>query len=105
MPVLSTCELAVAGGHLSEVGGPIVVVPVFDAIDDVRSCLASLLAHTDHRRPILVVDDASTDPALADTIAAVADGADHHVVVTKDSAGLVTASSVRARLRAARFGR
>ena len=93
MPVLSTCELAVAGGHLSEVGGPIVVVPVFDAVDDVRSCLASLLAHTDARRPILVVDDASTDPSLADTIAAVADGADHHVVVYRRpvNAGFVAA--------------
>lgn len=44
---------------------PVVVVPVFNAFDDVVECVASLLAHTPAEVPLLLVDDASTDERIA----------------------------------------
>jgi GT2 family glycosyltransferase/glycosyltransferase involved in cell wall biosynthesis len=43
---------------------PMVVVPVFNAYEDVLECLNSLRANTPPDTPILVLDDASTDPRL-----------------------------------------
>jgi len=42
-------------------GEPVVVVPVFNACEDVVKCVESLLANTPPGVPILVLDDASTD--------------------------------------------
>jgi GT2 family glycosyltransferase/glycosyltransferase involved in cell wall biosynthesis len=47
----------------------VVVVPVFNAHDDVLECLASLKAGTPSDIPILVVDDASTDDRIEATLA------------------------------------
>lgn len=44
---------------------PLVLVPVFEAFDDALECLDSLFAHTPPGVPILLVDDASLDPRLA----------------------------------------
>lgn len=41
---------------------PLVLVPAFNAFDDTRECLDSLLAHTPAEVPVLLIDDASTDP-------------------------------------------
>ncbi|HNR92605.1 MAG TPA: glycosyltransferase [Dokdonella sp.] len=43
----------------------VVIVPVYNAPDAVRACLDSVLAHTSGRTRLLVIDDASTDPAIA----------------------------------------
>jgi GT2 family glycosyltransferase/glycosyltransferase involved in cell wall biosynthesis len=46
----------------------VVVVPVFNAYDDVLECVDSLLASTPTNTPILILDDASTDHRIPDTL-------------------------------------
>lgn len=48
---------------------PVVVVPVFNAYDDVIECIDSLLAMTKPGTPILVLDDASTDERIPTSLA------------------------------------
>lgn len=44
---------------------PAVIIPVYNAVDAVADCLASLQAHTRMACRIIVIDDASPDPAVA----------------------------------------
>lgn len=46
-----------------------IVVPVYNAPALVERCLASVLAHTSGRARLIVIDDASTDPAIAPLLA------------------------------------
>lgn len=43
---------------------PVVVVPIFNAFDDVQECVDSLLANTASNAPILLIDDCSTDERI-----------------------------------------
>ncbi len=43
-----------------------IVVPVFNAPDETRRCLDALRQHSRRDLPVVVIDDASTDPAIAD---------------------------------------
>jgi len=46
--------------------GPIdIVVPVYNAADDLRRCVESVLAHASGDYRLLLIDDASSDPAIA----------------------------------------
>lgn len=45
--------------------GVAVVVPVFNAVREARACLQALLRHSPREVEIVVIDDASTDPAVA----------------------------------------
>jgi len=47
---------------------PVVVVPVFNAYEDLLQCLESLAALTPPNTPILILDDASTDPRIPDEV-------------------------------------
>lgn len=47
---------------------PDVIVPVHNAADDLARCLASLRATLPAGATVLVIDDASTDPAVADVL-------------------------------------
>ena len=49
-----------------------IVVPVFDAHDDVAACLDHLERHTDPRHRIHLIDDASPDPRIPPLLAAFA---------------------------------
>lgn len=49
-----------------------VLVPVFNAVAATRSCLEALQACVPHTTPISLIDDASTDPAIAPLLAAFA---------------------------------
>lgn len=51
-----------------------VVVPVYNAADDLEQCIARLLAHTPPEVTLLFIDDASPDPRIAVILDAVADG-------------------------------
>ena len=63
---------------------PVVVVPVYNAFDDVRECVESLLVTTPGTTPIVVIDDASTDSRLPQWGAAlVADQGDRLAYVRK----------------------
>lgn len=43
---------------------PTIVVPIFNAFDDVKECVDSLLANTMADAPILLIDDCSTDERI-----------------------------------------
>lgn len=51
---------------------PVIIVPIFNALDDVLECIESLRANTPPEAQILLVDDASTDPAVQPTLTALA---------------------------------
>jgi GT2 family glycosyltransferase/glycosyltransferase involved in cell wall biosynthesis len=38
-----------------------IIIPVYNAYEDTKKCVESVIQHTDHKHPILIVDDASTD--------------------------------------------
>lgn len=52
---------------------PAVIIPVYNAVNEVRACLASLEAHTHLACRIIVIDDASPDPEVARLLAAYRD--------------------------------
>jgi GT2 family glycosyltransferase/glycosyltransferase involved in cell wall biosynthesis/2-polyprenyl-3-methyl-5-hydroxy-6-metoxy-1,4-benzoquinol methylase len=43
-----------------------IVVPIFNAYEDTRKCLDSLLLYTEYKHEILLIDDASTDERIAE---------------------------------------
>ncbi|WP_181902707.1 glycoside hydrolase family 99-like domain-containing protein [Lysobacter soli] len=46
-----------------------IVIPVYNACEETRNCLNSVLRHTDLRNvSLLVIDDASTDPAVTELL-------------------------------------
>ncbi len=45
---------------------PVVVIPVFNAYEDVKQCVESLLKGTSPETPILVLDDGSTDKRIGE---------------------------------------
>lgn len=55
-----------------------IVVPIFNAIEEAATCLQSLADRTPDRAKVILINDASTDPSVAQ---ALADIPDHWVVV------------------------
>ncbi|MGQ9494575.1 MAG: glycosyltransferase, partial [Anaerolineae bacterium] len=54
---------------------PVIVIPVYNAYEDVLECVESLIKGTPAEVPILVLDDASTDGRIPETLTALsADG-------------------------------
>lgn len=55
---------------LSEAGAERVkvVVPIYNALDDVRTCIARLRNHTPPSVEIILIDDASPDPAIGELL-------------------------------------
>lgn len=42
-----------------------IIIPVFNALEEVRACVASVLKHTDlSETELIIIDDASSDPAI-----------------------------------------
>lgn len=48
-----------------EPAAPLILVPVYEAFDDTLECLESLFEKTPPHVPILLIDDASTDPRIS----------------------------------------
>lgn len=67
MSLLETTEISRAAEVLRSVAGPVVVVPVHNAFDDVVQCLDSFFACSPGA-PLLVVDDASPDQRFVDVL-------------------------------------
>ncbi|MEA2458210.1 MAG: hypothetical protein QOC95_1182, partial [Thermoleophilaceae bacterium] len=57
-----------------ERGETVVCIPVFGALELFGECLASVLEHTPADVPILVADDASPGPGVAERVARAASG-------------------------------
>ncbi len=51
---------------------PVVVVPVYNAYEDVLSCVQSLIRGTSSETPLLIIDDASTDERVSQALTALA---------------------------------
>ncbi|TYC93270.1 glycosyltransferase [Novosphingobium sp. BW1] len=50
-----------------------VVVPIYNALEDVRTCIARLRAFTPDQVEVLLIDDCSPDPAIGELLATLAD--------------------------------
>jgi GT2 family glycosyltransferase/glycosyltransferase involved in cell wall biosynthesis len=61
-----------------------VVVPVYNAVDDLERCVESVLAHTACVYRLVLIDDASPDPAIAAYFGALARRALPHVVLLRN---------------------
>ena len=70
---------------------PAVVIPVFNAVDQLRSCLAAVRATVAPDVPIIVIDDASTDPAMDETLNELTD--DWHVIRQFENRGFVATAN------------
>lgn len=65
-----------------------IIVPVYNAPDDVRRCVESVLAHTDHVYRLILIDNASTDPGVAALLAEVAARRLAHVLLLHNERNL-----------------
>jgi len=65
-----------------------VVVPVYNAPDDVARCLDAVLAHTSGDYSLVVIDDASPDPRVATILRALAARRLPHVTVLRNDVNL-----------------
>ena len=65
-----------------------VVVPVYDAATDVVRCVDSVLAHTDRPYRLILIDDASPDPAIASFFARLAARNLPHLMLLRNDANL-----------------
>ena len=54
-----------------------IIVPVFNAAQDLQRCLDSLLRHTAEKQRLVLVNDASTDPAVVPVLEAFAGRRQH----------------------------
>lgn len=61
-----------------------VLVPVYNAFDDVQRCIGSLLRNTTRDVTLVLIDDASTDDRIAPYLAEVAASSERIEVVTND---------------------
>jgi len=61
-----------------------VVVPVYNAPDDVQACVASVLAHLRPDVRVVLIDDASPDPRIAALFAQIAQRAHPQVVLLRN---------------------
>ena len=67
--------------------GITIIVPVYNAYDDVRVCLERLRDHTPRFAKVVVVDDCSTDSRIADLLDSHADWQQLHVVRNAENLG------------------
>ncbi|MDI4650298.1 glycosyltransferase [Cohnella hashimotonis] len=43
-----------------------IIIPVYNALEELRECIDSLLKHTERQHQIIIINDKSPDPAVAD---------------------------------------
>ncbi|MBD0426217.1 glycosyltransferase [Aquisalinus flavus] len=61
--------LMLAGARLPLPGRVTIVIPVHNAARQFEACLESIFRHTTHPARLVIVDDASTDPAIGEILA------------------------------------
>ena len=81
MPVIVCTSPTEAGPALEGSAAPVILVPVYDAYDDVVRCLESVRRHTPAECALLVVDDASRDPRLKTLPDLVAGAAEQAIIL------------------------
>jgi len=79
------------------VGTLAIVVPVFNGAADLERCLASLARHRPAGSTIVVVDDASTEPAIAPLLAGFArENADVLLITAPENRGFIASANAGA---------
>lgn len=73
---------------------PVVVVPVYNAYEDVLECVNSLLASTRPRTPILIIDDSSTDDRIPSTLEPLSHSRGFAYVRKSSNSGFVSSSNL-----------
>jgi GT2 family glycosyltransferase len=87
-------EELVAFDRMADLARPVaVVVPVYNAPDLVRACLDSVLAHTASDVRLIVIDDASPDPAVAPLVAGYAAPGRVTVLTNAENRGFTTTAN------------
>lgn len=71
---LAVAELNSIGEHLPDTAQPMqpevaIIIPVYNAIEQVKRCLDSVIASSSGRCRLIVIDDASTQPEIAPMLA------------------------------------
>ena len=105
-PMATAAHTAASGAsHLEPVGRTVpfgidcaahevaIVVPVYDAPALVERCLDSVLKHTAGRARLIVIDDASPDPAIAPLLARYASRANVEVLRNESNRGFTTTAN------------
>jgi len=64
-----------------------VIVPIFNALDDVKCCVERLLQYTRSNVEVLLINDASTDPGVRQFLDSVSLPANYHVHHNADNLG------------------
>ncbi|MFO7764070.1 MAG: glycosyltransferase family 2 protein [Wenzhouxiangellaceae bacterium] len=79
---------------------PAIVIPVFNAAEPLRRCLAAVRATVAADVPVIVIDDASTDPAVGEALEELAAG--WRVIRRPDNRGFVATANQGMRAAGAR---
>jgi GT2 family glycosyltransferase/glycosyltransferase involved in cell wall biosynthesis len=82
-------------------GEAVVCIPVYGAPELFAECLTNVLAHTSVDVPILIVDDASPDPAIGEFVRSLADTLAHSVFYLRQPRNLGFPGNVNAGFLAA----
>jgi len=62
-----------------------IVVPIYNAPDDVRRCVESVLSCTPEPHRLILIDDASTDAGVRDVLREIQQRGDRHVEIVADA--------------------
>lgn len=81
---------------MKDTARPVVVVPVYNAADELRECLDALGCTVSERDQVLIADDASTDVRVTDVCAAFAERCKARVTVVRRSSNLGFVGNVNA---------
>ena len=98
-PRAQACTRQGLSGHCVPFGADVaahevaIVVPVYNAPDLVGACLEAVLVHTRGRAQLIVIDDASTDPAIAPLLARYASLARVRVVRNDSNRGFTATAN------------
>jgi len=65
-----------------------IVIPIYNAPDDVRRCVASVLACTPEAHRLVLIDDASTDAAVPDVLREIEQRGAGHVAILRNERNL-----------------
>jgi len=61
-----------------------IVVPIYNAPDDVRRCVDSVIARTPEPHRLILIDDGSTDEGVHEVLTAIERRADAHIVILRN---------------------
>ena len=65
-----------------------IVVPIYNAPDDVRRCVESVLSCTPEPHRLILIDDASTDAGVRDVLREIQQRGDRHVEILRNERNL-----------------